>query len=197
MEGKVRSLILPFSIFNPLSSAFSEPLAQLRQYQPARLLRRQRRIVYHLGAERNHQRGHGPLAVPLVAHRQVFVHAIRGSAGGTFGQRGVEIKFIVRFRKNIRADVAPFHYQVAELDAFALGLFHPRAHFRNCRDVRNGGGGLRRANFFFRKIAVHEQMHRAQAVFLDAFQFRFPFAAKRGDSLRVVDLHALLQAMPR
>src|SRR5665213_4396621 len=41
-------------------------------------------------------------------------------------------------------------------------------------------------------------MHRAQMAFrLDTFQRRFPPAAKRGDGLRVVDLHAFLEAMPR
>ena len=40
-------------------------------------------------------------------------------------------------------------------------------------------------------------MHRAQSIFLDAFQFRFPFAAQRGDGLRVVHVHFLFQAKPR
>jgi hypothetical protein len=69
--------------------------------------------------------------------------------------------------------------------------------FGTAATCRRGGADFRRADFFFRKIIFHQQMHRAQMIFLHAFERRFPFAAKRGDGLRVVDIHAFLQAMPR
>ena len=40
-------------------------------------------------------------------------------------------------------------------------------------------------------------MHDAQMIFFHAAQIGFPAAARIGDGLRVVDIHALLQAMPR
>ena len=40
-------------------------------------------------------------------------------------------------------------------------------------------------------------MHRSQAVFLDAFQLRFPFAARHRDRLLLAHIHMFLQAIPR
>ncbi len=177
--------------------ASAEPRADFLQQQTARLLGSHVRVVDDLRAERDHQRRGRALAVALVTCGKIFFNAIGGAAARAFLQLRVEIKFEIRFRKNIRADVAPFHHKISKLNAIALRLLHPLAHFRNRRDVRNRRARLGRAHFLFRKITVNEQMHDAQMIFLHAAQIGFPAAARIGDGLRVVDIHAFLQAMPR
>ena len=119
-------------------------------------------LLMTLAPSANHQRRDRALAVALVARGEIFIHAVGGAARGTLVQFRVEIKFEIRFGKNIRADVAAFHHQIAELQALALAFDHPLAHFRHGGDVRDRGAGFRRADFLFGIIAVHEQMHRAQ-----------------------------------
>ena len=65
----------------------------------------------------------------------------------SFMNAGIEIKFKIRFGKNIRADIASFHHQIAKLNAFALLEFHPFADFGKGGDVRGGGGHFRRCGF--------------------------------------------------
>ena len=122
----------------------------------ARLLRSHVRIVDDLRAERNHQRRGRALAVALVTRSEIFLNAIGGAAARAFFQLRVEVKFEIRFGKNIRADVAAFHHQISKLNAIALRVFHPLAHFWNGGDVRNCRARFRRANFFFRKIIFNE-----------------------------------------
>ena len=110
---------------------------------------------------------------------------------------GIEIKFVIRFRENVRANVATFHHEIAELNALALFLLHPIANFRSRGHMRNRRARFRRANFFLRKIAFHQQMNRAQIVFdRDAFKRRFPFATRGGDCFFIVNIDAVFQAIP-
>ena len=163
----------------------------------ARLLRGHAGIVDDLRAERDHQRRDGALAVALVARGEVFIHAVGGAPRRALGQRRVEVKLVIGLGKNIRADVAAFHHEVAEPDAVPLRIFHPLADIRHGGDVRHGGGGLRHADFLLGKIIIYQQTHRAQAVLLGALQFRLPLAARGGDGFFVVHVHVLEQAMPR
>ena len=106
------------------------------------------------------------------------------------------VKFVIRLRKNIRADVAALHYEIAELDAIALRFLHPLADIRHGGHVRHGGGGFRHADFLFGKIIVHQQAHGLQAVGFGADELGFPAAARIGDGFFVVHIHVHEQAMP-
>ena len=119
-------------------------------------------LLMTLAPERNHQRRGGALAVALVARGEVFLHAFGGPAARALLQLRVEVILEIRFGKNIRADVAAFHDQIAELDALALRLLHPLAHFGHRRDVRHRGADFRRADFLGRIIAVHRAGRRCR-----------------------------------
>ena len=188
-----------FAIFHLQSSIIAfprKPRPDFLQNQPARLLRRQVRVVDDLCAERHHQRRNGALAVALVARGEIFIHAVGGAAARALLQFCVEIELEIRFGKDIRADVAAFHHQIAEFEALALAFDHPLAHLRHGGDVRHGGAGFGGADFLFGIITADEQARLAQAVLFRADQFRFPFAAGGGDGLGVIHVNPLPEAMP-
>ena len=62
----------------------------------------------------------------------------------------VEVIFVVRFREDIRADVATFHDKIAELDAIALCLLHPLAYLGNSSHHGHRHTHLSGADFQYR-----------------------------------------------
>src|SRR5581483_6892381 len=159
----------------------------------AGFLRGQGRGVDDAGAEGDHERGGGARAVALVAGGEILADAFRGAAAAAGVKTSVKIEFEIRFRKDVRADVAPFHDEVAELDTFALMVFHPFAHGGHGGDMRDGSADLGAAYLFSRIVAIHEKAHGVVA----AFKGGFPFAAQRGHRRGVVRINFFLQAMPR
>ena len=160
--------------------------------EAARLLDGLARVVDHHRPECHHQRRRSALAVTLVANGKIFLQSVRRATLGTFVNTGIEVKFEICFWKNIGADVAAFHHQIAELNALTLLVLHPLAHFRISRDVRRGGSHLLSSNFFVWKISIDQQMNFAIGI----FESGFPFPAERVHRFGMVYIHFLLQTMP-
>src|SRR5260370_23456703 len=120
----------------------------IRYNHTTRLFRTHLRVINYCCAESDHERGGSSLAISLIPGSQVFLDPFSRPAPGAFLEMGIEIIFVIGLRKNIGADIAAFHDQVAELNTLALGLFHPITHFRYGGDMRDGGADLRGAHLF-------------------------------------------------
>ena len=99
-----------------------QPCLNVFDQQPARLIARHVRVVDHFRAKRDHQWRCGTLAVTLIARSEVLIYAFSHTTFRALFKMRVEVILVVRLRKNIRADVATFHHQIAELDAIPLRL---------------------------------------------------------------------------
>ena len=78
MENVFRGLAWPFSIIHPPSSFYRrQPAVDFRQDQAARLFGGHLRVVDDLGPQGDHQRRRRPLAVALIARREILLHSVR------------------------------------------------------------------------------------------------------------------------
>src|ERR1051325_9791903 len=176
-------------VFSPV---FPQPLLYVGYNRSARLLGGHLRVVDDLRAKGDYQGRGGPLAVALVAGGQVLLDAIGRPAARAFRQVRIEVVFEVGLRKNVGADVAAFHDQVAEFDALALRFLHPLTDFRHGRDVRDRRADLRRPDLLGRIIAIHLQIDMA----VHALERGFPTAASSSDRSRVMHINLLLETIP-